>query len=84
MNKGTVKWFDANKGYGFITMEDGTDIFVHHTGINMEGFRRLEEGQAVQFDVVDGEKGKMAVNVLPTSLILQVNENEAYKITLLG
>ena len=84
MNKGTVKWFNVNKGYGFIAMEDGTDIFVHHTGINMEGVRSLEKGDTVVFDVVDGAKGKIAVNVSRTSLILQVNENEAYKITLLG
>lgn len=63
MNKGTVRWFNANKGYGFITMEDGTDIYVHHTGINMEGYRRLSDCQGVEFDVVDTERGKQAVNV---------------------
>ena len=64
MHKGTVKWFNANKGYGFITMEDGTDIFVHHTGINMEGYRRLEDGQDVEYDIIDTDKGKQAVNVI--------------------
>ena len=81
--RGKVKWFNNQKGYGFITKEDGADIFVHHTGIEMKGFRCLEEGQTVQFDVVDGEKGKMAVNVLPISMVLEVNKNEAYEITLL-
>lgn len=63
MTKGTVKWFNNQKGYGFVTTEEGTDIFVHHTGINKEGFRSLTEGQAVEFDIIDGEKGKQAVNV---------------------
>lgn len=64
MNKGTVKWFDNQKGYGFITMEDGTDVFVHWTGIiNMDGFKHLEEGQTVEFEITDGEKGKQAINV---------------------
>lgn len=63
MNKGKVKWFDSKKGYGFIKMENGTDVFIHHTGISMDGFRRLEEGQTVEFDVMDGDKGKMAMNV---------------------
>ena len=64
MSKGTVKWFNAQKGYGFILDENGKDdIFVHHTGINMEGFRNLEEGAAVEFDIVEGAKGLQAVNV---------------------
>lgn len=64
MNKGTVKWFDANKGYGFITMEDGTDIFVHYSNIVTDKkFKFLEEGQNVEFEIVDVEKGKQAVNV---------------------
>ncbi len=64
MSKGTVKWFNAQKGYGFILDENGKDdIFVHHTGINMEGFRNLEEGAAVEFDTVEGAKGLQAVNV---------------------
>ena len=84
MNKGTVKWFNNSKGYGFLTMEDGTDIFVHWTGIvSDKKFKVLTEGQTVEFEVVDGEKGKMAVNVLPISMVLEVNKNEAYEITLL-
>ena len=63
MNKGTVKWFNNQKGYGFISDEQGNDIFVHFSGINSEGFKSLEEGQAVEFDVVDGAKGPQATNV---------------------
>lgn len=63
MNKGTVKWFDNQKGYGFLKMEEGTDIFVHYSGINKEGFKSLTEGQNVEFEIADGEKGKQAVNV---------------------
>ena len=61
--KGTVKWFDSAKGYGLITTETGSDIFVHYTGINKEGFRGLEEGQHVEFEVNEGKKGEQAVNV---------------------
>lgn len=60
---GKVKWFSGSKGYGFLTMEEGTDIFVHYSGINKDGFKSLEEGQNVEFDVVDVERGKQAVNV---------------------
>ncbi|MBP3622118.1 MAG: cold-shock protein [Lachnospiraceae bacterium] len=63
MTKGTVKWFNDQKGFGFITDENGKDVFVHFTGLNMEGFKTLKENQAVEFDVVDGEKGPQAVNV---------------------
>ena len=63
MNKGTVKWFDNQKGYGFLKMEDGTDIFVHYSGINKEGFKSLTEGQNVEFEIVDVEKGRQATNV---------------------
>ena len=63
MNKGTVKWFNAEKGYGFITGEDGNDVFVHFSGLNMEGFKTLEEGASVEFDITDGAKGPQAVNV---------------------
>lgn len=65
MNKGTVKWFNSEKGYGFITNEEnGQDIFVHYTGIAKEGFKTLEEGQAVSFDVTEGARGMQAINVV--------------------
>ena len=63
MNKGTVKWFNNQKGYGFITDEEGKDVFVHFSGLNMEGFKTLEEGQSVEFDLTEGEKGPQATNV---------------------
>ena len=63
MSKGTVKWFNNQKGYGFISDEEGNDVFVHYTGLNMEGFKSLEECAAVEFDVTDGAKGPQAVNV---------------------
>ena len=63
MSKGTVKWFNNQIGYGFITAEDGNDVFVHFSGLNMEGFKTLEEGAAVEFDITDGAKGPQAVNV---------------------
>lgn len=63
MNKGTVKWFDNQKGYGFISDESGKDVFVHYTGLNMEGFKSLEEGQDVEFEIVQGTKGPQATNV---------------------
>ena len=63
MNKGTVKWFNAEKGYGFITGEDGQEVFVHFSAINGEGFKSLDEGQSVEYDVIQGEKGPQAVNV---------------------
>ena len=63
MAKGTVKWFNNQKGYGFISDEEGNDVFVHYTGLNMEGFQTVEEGQAVEFEVVNGAKGPQAANV---------------------
>jgi CspA family cold shock protein len=60
---GTVKWFDSKKGYGFITADNGQDVFVHYTGINGEGFRTLEEGERVSFSVMESEKGLKAVDV---------------------
>ncbi|SCZ76809.1 cold-shock DNA-binding protein family [Acidaminobacter hydrogenoformans DSM 2784] len=60
---GTVKWFNADKGFGFITAEDGKDIFAHYSQINSTGFRTLEEGQAVTFDVAQGQKGPQAENI---------------------
>jgi CspA family cold shock protein len=61
--RGTVKWFNASKGYGFIQREQGGDIFVHHTAIQSEGFRTLNEGDAVEFEVTQGPKGLQASNV---------------------
>ena len=63
MNRGTVKWFNNQKGYGFISDEQGNDIFVHYSGLNMEGFKTLEEGQNVEYEVTEGEKGPQATNV---------------------
>ncbi len=64
--KGTVKWFSDQKGFGFITPEDGSkDVFVHHTGIQIDGFKTLSENQQVEFDTVDSEKGPKATNVRP-------------------
>lgn len=63
MNKGTVKWFNNQKGYGFITDEEGKDVFVHFSGLNMEGFKSLEEGASVEFEVTEGAKGPQATNV---------------------
>ncbi len=64
MNKGTVKWFNAEKGYGFITVEDGKDVFVHFSAIQAEGFKSLDEGQAVTFDLQQGNRGLQAANVV--------------------
>ena len=63
MANGTVKWFNEQKGYGFIEQEDGPDVFVHHSGINSEGFKTLNEGDNVTFDIEQGIKGQAAVNV---------------------
>ncbi|MEW6238657.1 MAG: cold-shock protein [Candidatus Omnitrophota bacterium] len=64
MASGRVKWFNAEKGYGFIEQDDGKDLFVHHTGIKGEGFKNLQEGQVVEFDIAQGDKGPKAVNVV--------------------
>ena len=61
--KGTVKWFNSNKGYGFISPEEGEDVFVHFSSIESEGYKSLDEGQAVEFEVTDGPKGLQASNV---------------------
>ncbi len=61
--RGTVKWFNNQKGYGFISDAEGNDVFVHYSGLNMEGFKSLDEGQEVEFDVVNGAKGPQATNV---------------------
>jgi CspA family cold shock protein len=63
MITGTVKWFNEKKGFGFLSREDGDDVFVHHTSIQGEGFKTLREGQEVEFEVQDGPKGPQAVNV---------------------
>ena len=63
MKTGTVKWFNAEKGYGFISIQGEDDVFVHFSAINSEGFKTLEEGQEVQFEVVQGAKGPQAANV---------------------
>lgn len=67
MNKGTVKWFNEERGYGFIEGEDGTDIFVHHSGIFMDGYRKLVEGQQVEYEVAEHEGRSKAINVVVVS-----------------
>ncbi|UCD34224.1 MAG: cold shock domain-containing protein [Nitrospiraceae bacterium] len=64
MSQGTVKWFNDSKGFGFITSEDGSDVFVHHTSIQGNGYKSLAEGDMVSFDTEDGPKGPKAVNVV--------------------
>ena len=64
MANGTVKWFSDQKGYGFITPEEGADVFVHHSEIQGEGYKTLAEGQAVEFEITDGPKGDQAKNVV--------------------
>lgn len=63
MSTGKVKWFNAEKGYGFITTDEGNDIFVHYTSIVADGYRTLEEGQPVSFEIVEGDRGQQASNV---------------------
>ena len=65
MAQGTVKWFNAEKGYGFIAVDGGADVFVHYSAIQMDGYRTLEEGQRVEFDTTQGDKGLQAANVQP-------------------
>lgn len=62
--KGNVKWFNAEKGYGFIEREDGGDVFVHYSAIQSNGFKTLEEGEPVDFDIVEGDRGPQAANVV--------------------
>ena len=63
MTNGTVKWFNDHKGFGFIEQEDGADVFVHHSAINADGFKTLNEGDRVSFDIEQGQKGPAAANV---------------------
>ena len=63
MAEGSVKWFNDSKGFGFIQQDDGPDVFVHFSAINMEGFKTLQEGDRVTFDIVEGQKGPQAANV---------------------
>jgi len=65
MPEGKVKWFNAAKGYGFIDVADGIDVFVHYSAIQKEGYRTLSEGEAVRFEMVEGPKGRQATNVVP-------------------
>jgi CspA family cold shock protein len=65
MSEGTVKWFNNKKGYGFIKIDKGSDIFVHHSSIEADGYKTLNEGQRVSFEVAEGQKGPMAINVRP-------------------
>ena len=65
MPKGTVKWFSNEKGYGFIERAEGEDVFVHFSAITMDGYKSLQEGQRVEFEVVQGQKGLQAANVVP-------------------
>ncbi len=69
MERGKVKWFNAEKGFGFIERESGTDVFVHYSAITMDGYKTLEEGAEVQFDIVDGMKGAQAANVTPVATV---------------
>ena len=64
MNQGKVKWFNTEKGFGFIEVEGGNDVFVHYSAIQGEGFKTLEEGQSVSFDIVEGNRGPQAANVV--------------------
>ncbi|MBM6130752.1 cold-shock protein [Staphylococcus epidermidis] len=64
MNNGTVKWFNAEKGFGFIERENGGDVFVHFSAIVEDGYKSLEEGQSVEFNIVEGERGEQAANVV--------------------
>jgi len=67
MNNGTVKWFNAEKGFGFIERENGDDVFVHFSAIQGDGYKTLEEGQSVDFDIVEGDRGEQAANVVKMS-----------------
>ena len=76
--KGTVKWFNAKKGFGFISDETGKDVFVHYSALQMDGFKVLDEGEEVEFDVVNGEKGPQASNVVKK--MVQITKLQAVRI----
>lgn len=67
MQNGTVKWFNAEKGFGFITTQDEKDVFVHFSAINVDGFKTLNQGQEVTFEIVEGDRGEQAANVTPVA-----------------
>ena len=73
MNKGTVKWFNNQKGYGFISDEAGNDVFVHYSGLNMEGFKSLDEGQAVEYEVTQGEKDRRLLTLTRSEFNVTAN-----------
>ena len=80
MPKGTVKWFNEKKGYGFIKQEDGQDIFVHFSSITMPGFKTLTEGDEVSYDVEDGDRGPVAKNVTRASVREYIEANGLYTV----
>jgi len=73
MTEGTVKWFNSRKGYGFIATPDGNDIFVHYSNITGDGYKTLAEGDPVNFEVVEGDKGLRAENVMPVGVASEAN-----------
>lgn len=82
MQKGTVKWFNATKGYGFISTEEGEDVFVHFSAIQSEGFKTLDEGDEVEFEIVEAEKGPQAANVVKIEGSEDTEETEDIENTL--
>ena len=78
MNNGTVKWFNSEKGFGFIEREDGSDVFVHFSAIAEEGYKSLEEGQKVKFDIVEGDRGEQASNVVKCNNIFKATVMVAF------
>ena len=80
MPRGKVKWFNDAKGFGFIEQEEGSDIFVHYTAINMEGFKTLSENQVVDFEVVEGPRGPQAANVVPAEGEVAEKEEEVKEV----